>query len=65
MKAVESADGFVDCCVLQEDLGENHADPQGMYVSESGKGREIGHFGFFFPVGRQMECHGVLGVMPE
>ena len=66
--------------VLQEDRGENHADPQGVYVPESGKGREVAHFGHF-PVGGQMECYaqgdegperagaledgGVLGVVSE
>ena len=64
---------------LQEDHGENHADPQVVYVLESGKGREVAHFGHF-PVGGQMERHaqgderperadaledgGVLGIVP-
>ena len=59
---------------------ENHADPQGVYVPESGKGREVAHFGHF-PVEGQMECYaqgdegperagaledgGVLGVVSE
>ena len=74
VKAVENADG------LQEDRGENHADPQGVYVPESGEGREVAHLGHF-PVGGQMECYaegdegperagaledgGVLGVVSE
>ena len=50
--------------VLQEDLGENHADPQGVYVPESGKGCEVAHHGHF-PVGGQMECHAQGDERPE
>ena len=42
--------------VLQEDLGDNHGDPQGVYAPESGKGREVAHLGHF-PAGGQVECH--------
>ena len=67
--AVESVERFVahprlHAKYFRRTFGENHADPQGVYVPESGKGREVAHFGHF-PVGGLMECHAQGDERPE
>ena len=83
VKAVENVDGFVAYARLHAKYSRRTV-ARIMRITrsvpDSGKGREVAHFGYF-PVGGQMECHaqgdegperagdledgGVLGVVPE
>ena len=51
--------------VLLEDPGENHADPQGVYVPESGKRREVPHRRPFSSGRTHMEFHAQGDEGPE
>ena len=70
VKAVERADGFVDCCRLHVKYSRKalarimRIHKECMYPSQV-KDVKLLTSAFFFPVGGHMECHGVLGVMPE